>query len=266
MKIVTLIENLVYQADLLAEHGLSFYIDTGTRKLLFDTGQTSAFMSNAQVLGIDVKEIDAVVISHGHYDHTGGLSAFLQVNKKAIVYAKPEMFAEKFQGIKRYVGVPANLKIPPQRVFYIDKITELDEGVFIMPDITIKYPVDTSFCDFFIKKENAFNEDIFNDELFLTIIRDNKLSVISSCSHHGITNIVRESISHFNLPVFLILGGFHLRNCSSEQYASIKTYLKQIEPEQAGVCHCTGVEKFAELKNDLSCRVFYNMTANVIQI
>ena len=88
MKIVTLIENLADSPGLVAEHGLSLYIDTGDKKILFDTGQSGLFIQNAQKLGVDVSEIDALVISHGHYDHTGGLRPFLEVNKKAKVFAK----------------------------------------------------------------------------------------------------------------------------------------------------------------------------------
>ena len=82
MRIVTLIENLVYKQGLTAEHGLSFYIETENRKILFDTGQSALFMQNAKTMDIDIREIDIVVVSHGHYDHTGGLHAFLLENKR----------------------------------------------------------------------------------------------------------------------------------------------------------------------------------------
>ncbi len=266
MKIITLIENLVYQAGLLSEHGLSIYIDTGNRKLLFDTGQSSAFLSNARILGIDAEEIDAVIISHGHYDHTGGLDAFFQANKKATLYIKPEAFAEKYQGKNRTVGIPEIPAIPGNRIKYVESVTELYDGIFVMPDIPVLNPADTSFHNFFIKKGSTFMKDEFKDELFLTFVRNNKLSVISSCSHRGITHMVRESIRYFNLPVHMLLGGFHLRNCPPEQYQLVISYLKQIKPELIGVSHCTGVEKYSELRKDLPFHIFYNMTANVLQI
>ena len=92
MKLTTLIDNYVEKASLYAEHGLSILIDTGIVKILFDTGQSDNFIHNAEVLGIDLKEIDFVVLSHGHFDHTGGLYPFLQLNKKAKIICKKEIF------------------------------------------------------------------------------------------------------------------------------------------------------------------------------
>jgi len=108
MKIITLIENHVNSPGLVAEHGLSLYIDTGNKKILFDTGQSGLFIQNAQKLGIDIREIDLLVISHGHYDHTGGLYQFLEVNKKATVYAKKEIFTPKYSGKTRFIGTQPN--------------------------------------------------------------------------------------------------------------------------------------------------------------
>ena len=86
MEITTLIENLVYQSGLVAEHGLSFYMEGCHKKILFDTGQSDRFIANAKALGVDLGDVDALIVSHGHYDHTGGLEAFLKINTKAIIY------------------------------------------------------------------------------------------------------------------------------------------------------------------------------------
>ena len=98
MKIVTLIENLVQQTDYVAEHGLSLYIETGEHRLLFDTGLSGKFVDNASKMGIDLAQIDAVVISHGHYDHAGGLNAFFEINTKAKVYAQKAAFCPNTAG------------------------------------------------------------------------------------------------------------------------------------------------------------------------
>src|SRR5690554_1923178 len=107
MQITTLVENLVYQPGLVAEHGLSFYIDTGKRRILFDTGQRNAFLVNARVMGIDLGKADALVISHGHYDHTGGLNAFLKANTTAPVYLKKQVLNKKYNANRQFIGTPS---------------------------------------------------------------------------------------------------------------------------------------------------------------
>jgi 7,8-dihydropterin-6-yl-methyl-4-(beta-D-ribofuranosyl)aminobenzene 5'-phosphate synthase len=266
MKITTLIENLVYKPGFHAEHGLAFLIETADKKILFDTGQSPAFMSNTEKLNIDISDIDAVVISHGHYDHTGGLNAFLQKNTKAKVYAKPDIFNEKYHGTQRFIGTVCDHEIVKNRIIFIENTIEIDDGIFIIPEIPIVDATDTSFKNFKIHQNNGFEKDEFNDELFLAIILDNKLSVISSCSHRGISNITRAALSRFKLPINLILGGFHLKDTSPEQYTSVTSYFRDIKPENLGICHCTGVDKYADLKRDCDCNVFYSYTGSYIML
>jgi len=266
MQIITLIENLVYQQGLIAEHGLSFYLNTGHKKILFDTGQSGNFMSNAQELGIDIQDIDTVIISHGHYDHTGGLYPFLKANKKARVYVKRETFLQKFHGTQRFIGMPYDPKLLDGRIEYVTSIVDIDEDIHIMPEIPINNPLDTNFSRFWISRAEGFFQDEFNDELYLAITVNNELSIISSCSHRGITNIIEAAVNHFNLPINLILGGFHIRNCGAEQLETLKLYLERFSVRSIGICHCTGVEQYAELFCYFSSKVFYNHTGYKIEI
>jgi 7,8-dihydropterin-6-yl-methyl-4-(beta-D-ribofuranosyl)aminobenzene 5'-phosphate synthase len=266
MKIVTLIENLTYKSDLTAEHGLSIYIDTGSKKLLFDTGLSSNFMVNAQKLGIDIKEIDCVIISHGHFDHTGGLYAFLEKNDKAKVYIKQEAFVPKHRSDGSFIGVEYRAEALDGRVTFVNQTCEIDNGVFIVADIPVKNPADTHYEKLKITRNGTLHNDEFEDELFLALISNNKLNIVSSCSHRGITNIVARAREIFDLPLNLILGGFHTKECSNEQHAEILQYIQRTEPAMIGVCHCTGVDEFARLQNQSSCKVFYNYTGNVISV
>jgi len=155
MKVTTLVENLTYKSGLLAEHGLSFYIETESKKILFDTGQSDVFVRNAQALGIDLTEVDAVVISHGHYDHAGGLNTFLRLNQKAKVYLKRAALADKYHGTSRYIGAAVNSSLASGRIVFVDDQLELDRGLFIIPQTPIVNPADTHFKGFLVKKETC---------------------------------------------------------------------------------------------------------------
>ncbi len=266
MKLTTLIENLVYQPGLVSEHGLSLYLDTGRRRILFDTGQSAAFLANANALGIDISKVDALVISHGHYDHTGGLVAFLQENKFAPVYLKKEVFNKKYNSSRNFIGTPAVPEEFKNRFHHVEEVTKIDEGVFIVPHIPLIHAEDTSFDYFYTEKGEGMVNDEFDDELFMVVVNDGKLSVFSSCSHRGISNIVEEARRLFQLPVNLITGGFHLKNAPQEQYRSVLSYLRELKPENIGICHCTGVEHFPEMAKEVGDRVFYNYTGNTVKI
>jgi 7,8-dihydropterin-6-yl-methyl-4-(beta-D-ribofuranosyl)aminobenzene 5'-phosphate synthase len=266
MKIITLIENVVTSPKLVAEHGLSLYIETPNKKILFDTGQSGLFLQNADILKINIEDIDSLILSHGHYDHTGGLYPFLERNSKAKVYAKKDIFTPKYHGHNRFIGTPRNESLLKDRLIYVDDMTEIDENVFIMPNINIFNSGDTHFRGLNTKVNNEFVPDEFNDELFIVIKQQEQINIITACSHRGITNICTTATERFKLPVGLILGGFHLKDCSTEQYVNITHYFRMLQPRSIGACHCTGLDKFAEMRSCCETNVFYNYTGNTVII
>ena len=130
MRIVTLIENTGCREDLVQEHGLSLYIETGAVKILFDAGQSGAFADNAQKLGVDLSRVDFMVLSHGHYDHGGGIRRFLEINKTAPVYLSRDAFAPCHNGSRSYIGLDGSLAENPRLVF-VDGDLELFPGIMI---------------------------------------------------------------------------------------------------------------------------------------
>lgn len=260
-KITTLVENCVYGRKFKAEHGLSILIETGNHKILFDTGQSDLFVENAKLFNQDISDIDYLILSHGHSDHTGGLRTFLQKNTKATVYCKKECFQRKFK-LQRENGIENSATLPAERFHFVEKEMELVDGIRLFPKISIHRPEDLHMDNFFTINQSGRIADEFEDEQAIALVQDKEYAVISACSHRGITNIldtIQEALPGKQCSA--LVGGFHIHNAESSKCNLIADYLKQhTEIKNIGVCHCTGVDKFAELKQQLGNRVFYNHT------
>lgn len=266
MKATTLVENLTYQSELVAEHGLSIYIETENKRILFDTGQTDAFIRNAQVKCIDLAKVDALILSHGHYDHAGGVNAFLKINTTAKVYLKRAALSDKYHGHSKYIGAGIDAQLADGRLVFVDSILEIDKGLFIVPDTPIKTASDTHFEGFFVRDGGSFVADTFDDELFVVAESADGISILSSCSHRGITNIVEAARKIFSKKVKTILGGFHLIRSTDAQQSTIADYIEHLEPERVGICHCTGVDGYAFFKQRLGDRVFYSSVGSSVDL
>lgn len=261
MEITTLVDNVVYGNNLSGEHGFSLFIQNGNHRILFDTGQSDLFMKNALSLGIDLKTADIAVISHGHYDHTGGLHHFCKVNTKAKIYIKPQARGLKYKNKSRHIGIPFQSHLFENRFTEINVPVALSENIHIMPTIDIPYREDTHFKDMYVKSGDNWEDDDFQDEQILVIIHNQSLVLISGCSHRGITNIIETATRYFKLPVHAVFGGFHLKDETPETISFIIEKLGMYKIPLIGVSHCTGMEAYARIRNELPhSRVFYNYT------
>ena len=261
-RITTLVENCVYGKGLCAEHGLSLHIQAGERKVLLDTGASDLFVRNARILGIDLTTIDYLVLSHGHNDHTGGLRYFMNANKKAEIICKKEIFQHKYKNeIENGIAHPENLDL--SRFHPIEEISEIVPGLFVCPQLKITDKKDTHFENFFTKVDNHIIADTFEDELAIALKNGKNLSILSSCSHRGITNIIQSVQEAFPKSTLkLVLGGFHIHTAVDEKFEIISTFLGINLPKRLGVCHCTGVDKYALFQQQFKDRVFYNFTGH----
>lgn len=264
--ITTLVENYVFGKGLKGEHGLSFFIDMGSHRFLFDTGASDLLLSNAKALGIDLSSVDFVILSHGHNDHTGGLEAFFSVNEKAKVVAKREVLERKFN-LRSEIGLPSLSPQIMERFLFVDHFVEYVPGLFILPQIDLAFEEDTHFKGFFIEKEEGKRQDLFQDELAVVLQTKKGYALLTACSHRGITNMVEQLKTHFNLlHLELIVGGFHLRKSSREVIDRVSDYLLKNVEGSIGVCHCSGLEAYSLFKTKAEDQVFYNYTGKEIKL
>ena len=201
MKITTLIENTALRPELKAEHGLSLYIETGDRRILFDSGQSGAFADNAETLGIDLSQVDLCILSHGHYDHGGGLKRFLEINDHAPVYINRHAFGEYFSSGK-YIGLDPALEENP-RLIGVEDVLEIAEGITLCSCNDLLRPFSFGVFGQSIRKDNVHVDDDYLHEQYLLLEENGRKYCFSGCSHKGLLNI----LSWFRPDVFF--GGFH---------------------------------------------------------
>lgn len=266
MKITVLTENTKLEnSDLIAEHGISLFIEKDGYNILFDTGgpQESA-IKNASRLGIDLGKVDAVIISHGHDDHTGGLLKFFQINDKAPVYLKKEAlgsyYSKRPEG-EKYIGIDSKIvEKYTERLYFIDKTVEIAKNVFIVPNIHKKFSVPSSNSVLFEKVNGKLVKDNFKHESFMVIKNDNKIIVLTGCGHSGIKNIINTAKEAFpDKKIGNVIGGFHLQAgartfevAEKEEVEEIAEWLKLEAAGQIYTGHCTGERGFNIMKPILS--------------
>lgn len=253
MKLWTLTENTTCREDLETEHGLSLYLETGERKILFDAGQTGLFRKNAEKLGVDLTAVDTVVLSHGHYDHGGGLLAFLDINKKAPIYASDLCFGKFYNGPVKYIGLNPMLETCNQLVTVPDKLS-LGDGMTLYPGRLVSTPRKIQSGGLVVRNQRMFIPDTFLHEQYLLLEENGKRILFTGCSHRGIVNIA----SHFRPDV--LIGGFHFKNVDPQKEPEILRENAQalLElPTMYYTCHCTGTAQYDFLKSIMGDRISY---------
>lgn len=266
MYIQTLIENTTH-SQLLCEHGLSFYIETARHRLLVDTGSTAGFRENAEILGIDLAQVDTAVLSHGHYDHSGGLLAFLKENQKALVYmqetAAGEYYSDHGTAID-YIGIEPELKIH-ERVKKVSGDLKLDEELFLFSQVSHEKLWPRSNETLYEKVAGQYIRDQFVHEQNLLITEGEKQVLICGCAHNGIVNILEKSYALTGRWPDAVIGGFHLSNPRKKEEADRELvtetarFLEKLEgktgPTRYYTGHCTGLPSLQLLQELLPGRV-----------
>lgn len=251
MKILTLMENTCGEEGCLFEHGLSLYIETQKHKLLLDTGASDGFIQNAGKLGVDLTAVDTVVLSHGHYDHSGGILAFAEINPRALIYMQKAAAADYYHG-ERYIGIDKRiLELPQVRLVEGDLV--LDEQLSLFTHITGRRCYPQSNLALTVKREEGEEQDSFDHEQCLVIREGDEQILVSGCAHNGILNILDRYRELYRELPEKVISGFHMMKKTPYTKEETDTILANAR-ELAGydtifyTGHCTGDEAFALMK------------------
>ncbi len=260
MRIINLIENTKGVPGCACAHGLSFYIETPDHKLLVDLGPSEETLKNAAALNIDLAEIDTVILSHGHYDHSGGILPFAAVNDHAKIYmqqtAVKDYFADDGENAEgeryRYIGIDKRITGLLQ-VEYVNGDRKIDDELelFTVKEKTHEIPFTNKRL--LLKTDGGFINDAFDHEQYLVIRSEGRTILVSGCAHNGIPNIMDAYIRKYTTPPDIVISGFHLMkktDYSEHQRDMIADIARELTayPTRFITCHCTGDAAYEIMK------------------
>ena len=273
MKLIVLSENSSVSDTLEHEHGLSIYIETAEHRILFDTGAGSAFQRNAEKLGVDLATVDLLVISHGHYDHGGGLRTFLEVNSHAKIYLHKQAFeahySKQTEGAA-HIGLDQTL-LPNKRFVFCGDDFAVDENIEVFSRVKSKRFFPSCNATLLMKHGDGFVPDDFAHEQNLVIRRNGKTMLIAGCAHKGIVNIVDACKDRLGQYPDYVVSGFHLsgsrgnRSEAPDVVDAIGEYLASTHSRYY-TCHCTGTENFQRLRRIMGEKIQTLSTGDRISI
>ncbi len=236
MKLITLMENTALPG-FAAEHGLSLYLEAAGKRILFDAGQSGAFADNARKLGVDLSAVDAAVLSHGHYDHGGGMARFRAENDHAPIYVSGHAFGTFYHGPEKYIGLPQHFPRDGLRT-----------AAVIAPGLTLVPCAGASNPAMLVKTPEGFQRDDFRHEQSLLVEEGETRILITGCAHCGVLNLLETFRPN------VLIGGFHLKGMDREAVIQTAQAMANYDT-QFFTGHCTGAAQFAVLKAVLGDRV-----------
>ena len=277
MKVTILCENTVGRRVGLGEHGFSALIETDHGNHLFDTGRGESVVRNSLGLNKDLRTVKKIFLSHGHYDHTGGLPEVLSLRGRVDVHAHPHVFLDRVHVVeengketKRFVGIPFKRSYLESlgANFILNKdFFEVEEGIFLTGEVPRKTSFEKLDPKLFTEADGKTNPDVFLDDQSLVLNTERGLLVILGCAHSGVINILNHVINKTGKDKFYaIVGGTHLDFLAPEQLEESIKALRKIQIERIGASHCTGMRGAFRLQQEFGDRFFYGHVGSTLNI
>ncbi len=273
MKVKVLVENTSVSSKYKSKHGLCLYIQTAKHKILFDLGPNGLFLENARKMGINIAEVDTVVISHGHADHAGALSLFLEKNRFAKIYIRESAFDKhytKVLGLPFSVGLDRSLKNNKQIIF-TDSVEVIDDELTLFSDVEAKELTSSSNSSLLAEINGKKQIDNFKHEQNLLITDGDKAVLFAGCAHAGIVNIKSRAEQLTNGKLLKIIGGFHLYNPISKKHESkelVDKIAERLDDKKTYyyTCHCTGKWAYCTMKERLKDNLQHLSTGDELEL
>ena len=267
-------ENSVFHLPgALAEHGLSIFLETDNGNYLLDTGAGKTIINNALVLQIDLKTIKAVILSHNHYDHTGGMVPVLDLRGTVDVYAHPDLFKETYSirgGKARYIGVPyppALLEAKGAKFGFSRDFRQIAPGMWLTGEVPRKTDFEKGDIDLVLKSGMEYVKDNILDDQSVVFETEKGLFVVLGCCHSGIINTLNYILEKLGRRrIHAVIGGTHLGPVSDEQREKSIAALKAFDIERLGVSHCTGQKTASRLAAEFGDRFFFCNVGTVVEV
>lgn len=263
MKVTALIENTQGEPGCISEHGLSLYVETEKHTLLMDTGKSGALIPNAKILGVDLSKVEAVFLSHGHYDHTGGLLAFEQINSTAPVYMQSSGTGEFYDHDEqrtKYIGIDPEI-LELSNLDLIDGDSCFDDDIEVFTNVKGRRYAAKGNAILKEKVHGEFRQDRFRHEQYLVISEGKKRVLFSGCAHAGIVNILDRFRDLYGDDPDFCISGFHMMQqaYTQQDLANIRAVGKELAALKTcfWTGHCTGERAYRELKKIMGNKLHY---------
>lgn len=277
MEITTIIENVSNKNDLPAKYGLSLVVKTNGHTFLVDAGYDEQTLLNFHALGFNLNDMEGMVISHNHNDHIGGLESFLKADDNLKFYissdCKTPLFTKKPFRRRKLVSCVDVIEKYEYRAVFVKDVYPLFENVYLCQ---VKNPNPDYFCKdkkLRMIKDGKLIKDDFKHEIYVAVIENDKLKIISSCSHNGIINIIDDAEKKFNKKATAFVGGLHYKgksktklNCKLDFLKDSIDKLNETNLKSLYTCHCTGKMAFEIIKDLGKAKTRYFSTGDIFTI
>ncbi len=252
LTITQLVENTAVGPGLLGEHGNAFLIEADNYCLLFDTGQGLTLRHNAKQLDLPIKSIESIVLSHGHYDHMGGLAEALDMTGPVDLYLHPEALGSKFNQNGRNIGAPMSdltkIRSLTRQIIQTRKPTEITKGIYVTGEIPRTHKIEETGGPFYIDQELNHSDSLVDDQA-LYIETFQGVVVLLGCGHSGVINTLEYILTlSSRRPIHAVIGGMHLLNATAERLAFTGDSLEQFSIPYLAGNHCTGLNAICDFK------------------